>query len=50
MSPYNKQLEEKFREMIKQYSIEKANEFDPYSLSKVVRYLYAYNDGSESAV
>lgn len=46
----NKKNEAKLRETIKEYCINNAARFDPYSVSKVMRYLYNYNDGSESAV
>lgn len=46
----NKELELQIREQIKAYCVINADKFDPYSVSKVLRYLFAYNDGSESAI
>eukprot|EP00347_Sterkiella_histriomuscorum_P004264 403361113 len=49
-NPQNQELEIKLREQIKQYAITNAANFDPYSISKIVRYLYTFNDGSEASI
>ena len=46
----NKDYELVLRENIKQHAILNKDTYDPYSISKVLRYLYSYNDGSESSV
>ncbi|CDW74365.1 UNKNOWN [Stylonychia lemnae] len=46
----NKILEKELREVIKTYSVQNAASFDPYSVSKVLRYLYTQNDGGETSL
>ncbi len=50
LNPKNQELEKQLREKIKVACLAKAHEFDPYSVSKVLRYLYEYNDGNALAV
>lgn len=32
------------------HAVKNKDTYDPYSISKVLRYLYAFNDGSETAM
>jgi hypothetical protein len=46
----NAQTELELREAIKAHAIANSDQYDPYSVSKVLRYLFAYNDGSEQSI
>lgn len=46
----NKDMELELREQIKQHAVQFRDHYDPYSISKVLRYLYTYNDSSDSAI
>ena len=50
LTPKNQEEELKLRELIKQHAIINCQTYDPYSISKVLRYLFSYNDGSDTAV
>jgi len=46
----NKEQELALRELIKDYSMKNLELFDPYSMSKVLRYLFFYNDGKQNTI
>ena len=50
LNPVNTELELALREKIKQHAVAHRESYDPYSISKVLRYLYSFNDSSESAL
>ena len=50
LNEVNSDQELMLRELVKQHAILNKNSYDPYSISKVLRYLYSYNDSSESAL
>lgn len=46
----NQEFELQLREAVKLHAIEHSQSYDPYAISKVCRYLYAQNDGTETSV
>ncbi len=50
LSLVNTDQEASLRELIKQHAIQNAMTYDPYSISKVCRYLYSYNDGDAASL
>ena len=46
----NKEFELKIRTQVKQYCLANSDKFDPYSFSKVLRYLFTFNDGNKESI
>jgi len=46
----NTLIEKELREAIKLHAINNKDQYDPYSISKVLRYLFNANDGSQSSL